>query len=334
VDDTRVPVAAEVAADETSAGGAPARPPDRRVVLAQVSGRWVAHRLPGGSPTSFTTAADGVLSARAAADATSARVALLGDADVARQTLLCAGCAPAVGILAARASAGPGAARVVWLDRSSAAALDLLARGHVHVAGTHLYDEGLDEFNVPFVQRRLPGRPMLIFNLARWETGLVVASGNPRHIRGVRDLARRDVAFVRRQAGAAAQDLVERLLRRERLPASMAARAAAAAGGHAEVARLVGLGVADAGIALAAVARAHGLGFIPLAEERFDLVLPRELAGDPRVARLLDELGSRAFRREMESLGGHVTRDAGKLIAETCPDGAGPDVVGAKGDAS
>jgi molybdate-binding protein len=88
----------------------------------------------------------------------------------------------------------------------------------------------------------------------------------------------------------------------------------------------VGLGVADAGIALAAVARANGLGFIPLAEERFDLVLPRELAGDPRVERLLDELASRPFRREMESLGGHIARDAGKLIAETGPAGAGPDV--------
>jgi putative molybdopterin biosynthesis protein len=86
-----------------------------------------------------------------------------------------------------------------------------------------------------------------------------------------------------------------------------------------EVGRLVALGVGDAGIALPAVARAHGLDFVPLAEERFDLVVARERAGDARVQRLLETLGGRAFRREMESLGGHEARDAGKLVAETKP---------------
>jgi len=124
------------------------------------------------------------------------------------------------------------------------------------------------------------------------------------------------VAFARRQDGAAAQDLVERLLRREGIEPAPVARHGLVAGGHAEVARLVALGAADAGIALATVARAHGLDFVPLAEERFDLVVARELADDARVVRLLETLGSRAFRREMESLGGHVVRETGKLIAE------------------
>jgi len=160
---------------------------------------------------------------------------------------------------------------------------------------------------------------MLVFNLARWEAGLVVAAGNPRRIRGVRDLARSDVAFARRQDGAAAQDLVERLLRRDGIRPERVARHGLVAGGHAEVARLVALGAADVGIALATVARAHGLDFLPLAEERFDLVVAKELSSDPRVVRLLETIASRTFRRELESLGGHVARDAGKLIAETRP---------------
>jgi molybdate-binding protein/DNA-binding XRE family transcriptional regulator len=312
VDDAGGRVAVELAAGDPPgvAGGG-------RVALASIDGRWVAHRLAGESPIAYSTPADGILLGRVPPAARSARVALLGDAAAARDTLVCAGCAPAFGILAARASGGGMGERVLWLDRSSTAALDLLARGHVHVAGAHLYDEAAREFNVPFVRRRLPDRSMLIFNLARWEAGLVVAPGNPRGVRGVADLARPNVTFVRRQDGSAAQDLVERLLRGERLPARAAAGGALTARGHAEVARLVALGVADAGVALAASARAHGLGFVPLAEERFDLVVARELAGDARVVRLLERLGSRAFRREMESLGGHVARDAGKLVAET-----------------
>jgi molybdate-binding protein len=234
-----------------------------------------------------------------------------------RDRLRCAGCAPALGILAARASGHQVGQRVVWLERSSTAALELLSRGQVHVAGAHLYDEDVREFNVPFVQRRFPGRSMLIFNLARWQAGLVMAPGNPRRIRGVRDLVRPDVSFVRRQPGSAAQDLIERLLRRERLPPEGVLREGAVARGHMEVARLVAMGLADTGVALLAVARAHGLDFIPLAEERFDLVLAKEISGDARIVRFLETLAGRGFRREIESLGGHVATEAGQLIAET-----------------
>jgi putative molybdopterin biosynthesis protein len=81
--------------------------------------------------------------------------------------------------------------------------LELLSRGQVHVAGAHLRDEDSREFNLPFVKRRFPDRPMLLFTSTRWQTGLVMAPGNPRRIRGVRDLVRSDVSFVRRQGGSA-----------------------------------------------------------------------------------------------------------------------------------
>jgi molybdate-binding protein/DNA-binding XRE family transcriptional regulator len=288
-----------------------------RVVLASLGGRWVAHPLNPASDAAYMTSADGVLDDRPRKGSTLVPVTLLGDEITARQTLLCAGCAPAFGLLAARASrTGPGD-RVLWLERSSTRALDLLAKGHVHVAGAHLYDDETREFNVPFVAQRLPDRAMQIFNLARWEVGLVTAAGNPKGIRGMKDLAQGRTTFVRRQEGAAAQELAVRLLRKEDLPTSLATDARLTAHGHGEVARLVALGVADTGMALATVARAHGLEFVPLAEERFDLIIAKEHASDPRIARLLETLSSRTFRREMESLGGHVARDAGKLIAET-----------------
>jgi putative molybdopterin biosynthesis protein len=315
------PITAELAADDSG----PAEPaaPDRaralasRVMLGSVDGRWVAHRLTASDPAAFVLAADGIVSRRRRRDAGTVRVTPLEGAASARDGLLCAGCAPAFGILAARASAGPAKERISWLERSSGAALDLLAQGHVHVAGAHLFDVDTGEFNVPFVQRRFSARPMLVFNLARWEAGLVVAAGNPLRVRGVRDLARANVRFVQRQPGAAAQQLIERLLRREGLPTETASRGRISARGHMEVARLVALGVADTGVALAAVANANGLDFIPLAEERFDLVVAKDLTHDARVVRLLETLSGRGFRREIETLGGHVARNAGQLIADT-----------------
>ncbi len=327
IDERHSPIRVELADDESAprderrrSRHAARRPvsAEARVVLASIDGRWVAHRLAASDPGALATAADGAIAAdtaRSARGGHEARVTPFAELDRARDTLLCAGCAPAGGILAAHASAARTGDRVVWLDRSSGAALELLARGQVHVAGAHLYDEDAHEFNVPFVQRRLPGRSMLIFNLARWQAGLVVAPGNPRRIRGVRDLVREDIRFVARPRGAAAQDLVERLLRRE--GALAAPTAALVARGHMEVAQLVALGLADAGVALPEAARAHGLTFIPLAEERFDLIVAKDRAGDARVVRLLEMLSGRSFRREIETLGGHVTRDSGRLMADT-----------------
>jgi molybdate-binding protein len=83
------------------------------------------------------------------------------------------------------------------------------------------------------------------------------------------------------------------------------------ASGHLEVAELVAHGAADAGVSIRSAALAYGLGFIPLAEERFDLVIPRELATDARVEHLVDVVGSRAFRRELDSIGGYITGASG-----------------------
>jgi transcriptional regulator with XRE-family HTH domain len=70
-------------------------------------------------------------------------------------------------------------------------------------------------------------------------------------------------------------------------------------------------GRADAGIAIRSAALAWGLDFVPLAAERFDLVIPRSLAKDERVERLVDALGSRAFRRELGQVGGYEAQEAG-----------------------
>lgn len=323
IDDAATSVLAEIA--DARPAARPGGPTERaawpaRVTLASIDGRWVAHRLSSPDASSYSVAADGILKVPPDGHARSkGRVTLLRDEASSKATLLCAGCAPAFGMLAARTSAGRAGDRVLWLDRSSTAALDLLARGQVHVAGAHLYDDERGDFNISFVERLFPDRTMLLINLARWEAGLVVAPGNPRRIRGIRDLARTEVSFAGRQPGSAAQALVERLLRQEGLPVSIAARGPLIANGHGEVARLVALGAADAGLAIAAVARPLGLDFIPLSEERFDLVLPKGLASDGRVTRLLETLSTRVFRREMESLGGHVVRETGKLIAEIVP---------------
>lgn len=88
------------------------------------------------------------------------------------------------------------------------------------------------------------------------------------------------------------------------------------AGSHLEVARLIAEGHADAGIGTPAVAQLRGLDFIELQTERYDLVIPTPyLSLHQGVADFLDMMTSRAFRTEVEALGGYDTRETGKVQA-------------------
>jgi molybdate-binding protein/DNA-binding XRE family transcriptional regulator len=321
-------LSAELASTGRSAAQAPSSPGPRRpseaarrdrVALVSVEGKWVAHRLSREDPLSTLVAADGFVgrsvSRRSPGPTARVNVSLLRDREELRETLLCVGCAPALGVLAARAALETPAQRILWLERSSSSALEMLQRGQVHLAGAHLFDEDTGEFNVPIVARLFPGRSMRVIQLARWEAGIVLPPGNPRRIRRLEDLARPGLGVLPRDPGSGAEKLLLRLLRRAQIPESALRRRGQLAKGHMDVARAIAMGAADAGVAIRSAALAHGLEFLPLAEERFDLVVAGDLSSDPRVVRLLDLLCSRPFRRELESLGGYAVRESGSLIA-------------------
>jgi molybdate-binding protein/DNA-binding XRE family transcriptional regulator len=290
-----------------------------RVSLADVNGRLVAHPIDPRRSESLFQAADGLVvpGPRRRGSARTVRIEPLGDMETVRRRLVVMGCAPALGMLAARLGQEPSGIHISWVQGSSMAALEALGRGEVHIAGLHLCDEATREFNLPFVRRALPGRAMLFVNFASWEQGIVVGAGNPLRIRGVEDLAHRNVRLVQREPGAGAHKLLEQALRAKKVPPGAVRSSGGVALGHMEVAQAIAMGAADAGIAIRSAAAAFGLGFIPLAVERFDLVIPRALATDARVERLVDTLGSTTFRRELDTVGGYITHESGHQVGET-----------------
>ncbi|MDH3206635.1 MAG: helix-turn-helix domain-containing protein [Gemmatimonadota bacterium] len=282
--------------DPASVGGA-------RVALAQIDGRWAAHLL----PPDASAAADGLVTATV-----SARTGLvrpLTDPAQLRRNVLVSGCAPILGALAQRVGGRFADARATWLPASSHRSLDLLEQGLVHIAGLHLPGGPLGEDNVAAVRRRFPDQRMLVVNLTRWRQGFVLPAGNPLAIRSGADLLRQGLKLARREEGAGAHALVQRLLTEQ--GAEHARLLGPLAAGHAEVAQLVRLGAADVGVAIESVALAAGLDFVPLAAERFDLVVPARLAEAAPVSRLLDMIDDPAFRTEMDELPGYDGELAG-----------------------
>ncbi len=263
-----------------------------RVAIARVRGRWVAHGV-GCSPRG----ADGVLAGASAVRPLDAPAAL-------SRNVLIAGCAPLLATLADWTSRRQREARVRWVHANSRRALDLLARDQVHAAGLHA---GGDGDNLALVRERFGRERMIVVHLTRWRQGLVVAPKNPLAIREAADLVRRDVRAARREDGAGAAKLLERTLRSTRRKPR-----GPLAASHEEVAQLVRCGAADAGVAIESVALSMGLGFVPLAEERFDLVLREEVASEEPASRVLDALADASFRADACALPGYDASRAGE----------------------
>jgi putative molybdopterin biosynthesis protein len=73
-------------------------------------------------------------------------------------------------------------------------------------------------------------------------------------------------------------------------------------------------GKADAGLGILAAARALNLDFIPLTEERYDLIIPRHYLELPSIQQLLDIAHAARFKKVVEQMGGYSTRETGRHI--------------------
>ncbi len=267
-----------------------------RVILARVDERWVAHPV-----SDLERPGDGVV-VGIQSEPNQVNVQPFARLSEAECNVLVAGCAPLLGVLTGRLARQHRDARAMWISANSTHAVDLLSRGLVHVAGLHLVGDAQDD-HTPLVRTHFPNQDMTIVNLTRWRQGLCVAKGNPLAIRTVNDLLRRDVRVVRRDVGSGAEQLLQRWLSKSGegdLPSS-----GPAASSHTELAQLVRFDLADVGVCIEAVAIAQGLDFVPLDEERFDLIVPTARLEQRPIARLFDLVSARAFQTEASALPGY-----------------------------
>jgi molybdate-binding protein/DNA-binding XRE family transcriptional regulator len=277
-----------------------------RAVVGRVGSDWVAHPI---LREQLSTSAGGVFQAERGKRA---ELELLVDEQEASDAVLIMGCAPALGVLADRLNRSRGAGRFHWIGRSSTTALEELRAARVHIAGIHLVDARTGHFNVPDVRRRCAQLDLTVITLALWETGLLVRKDDSLGIRTAEDLLRKKVRVVRREEGSGAERMIARELKKlgaERRHEELVAQS------HLEVAAVISSGAADVGPGVRDAAVASGLDFVPLSEERFDLVLARETLRDPRIERLLACLSSRPLHAELAQMG-YDTRETADHVAD------------------
>jgi molybdenum cofactor synthesis domain-containing protein len=188
-----------------------------------------------------------------------------------------------------------------------------MQKGIIDVATTHILDEEEKVYNIPAARRYLPDRQFLLIHIARRIQGLLTAKGNPKGIKGVNDLPRKDIRFVNRQFGSGTRILLDMMLKEHGVDRTAIQGYDREESTHAATAILVKEGIADVGLAIYPVSRIFGLDFIPLMEEEYDLLVTKGFSKDPRFELLMELLTSPQFASRLDELGGYNTKDSGKI---------------------
>ena len=186
-----------------------------------------------------------------------------------------------------------------------------LRQGVCQISGTHLLGES-GEYNTPFVRSFFPDRKMDMITLAYRTQGLIVAPGNPLGIHSVTDLTQTGLRFINRNPGSGTRLWLDKELKRLNIPLEAINGYDHIANTHTDCAQSVLNDQADAALGLQASAHEYGLGFIPLLEERYDLVLPCEQ--EKALLPLLEHIQTKKFRETLSALTGYSATNSGEAV--------------------
>jgi putative molybdopterin biosynthesis protein len=226
-----------------------------------------------------------------------------------RPMLVVAGCDPALPLLETPLALLDQPVGFAWWPCGNAEALRLAAAGLVHVAGVHRAEGQSGPADEPDGAAGIPGGAEVV-GFTAWREGLVVRPET--EVTGLGDVARHGLRLVNREPGAQARALLDRERLRLRLEEAELPGYDSRAAGHLQVAAAVAGRLADAGVSSEPAALAHGLKFISLADERFDLVLPAKHAASREIQGLLKVLASPWLLAQLASLPGYDPSGCGE----------------------
>jgi len=219
-------------------------------------------------------------------------------------------------LLAQFLAAKGGGVRLASANVGSLGGLIALRRGHAHLAGSHLLDPESGLYNEAYLARYLPEVEVVLVTLVGREQGWIVRPGNPMALSDWDDLNNPDIHFVNRQRGAGTRMLLDYELEKRGIDASLIHGYEREEYTHLATAAAVASGTADAGLGIRAAAIALDLHFIPLAHERYDLVIPKAYYQGQLLEPMLALLYDSAFRAAVAGMPGYDVTSMGEIVAE------------------
>jgi putative molybdopterin biosynthesis protein len=205
--------------------------------------------------------------------------------------------------------------RLTSANVGSMGGLIAIKRGETHIAGTHLLDDTIGEYNISYLQKQLADIPLQLVTFAHREQGLIVQKGNPLKITSLDDLPR--VRYVNRQRGAGTRVLLDYELKLRGIIPENITGYEREEYTHMAVAAAVATGVADCGMGVRSAAIALNLDFMTVGWERYDIVIPQVHQQHSGVQNLLATLSSDSFKAALAAQHGYDTRETGVVQYQT-----------------
>jgi putative molybdopterin biosynthesis protein len=206
--------------------------------------------------------------------------------------------------------------RLVSANVGSLGGLMALRRGEAHFAGSHLLDPESGEYNLSYIAQYLPDVQVRVVALVGREQGLIVQQGNPKAIHRLEDLINPEIQFVNRQRGAGTRILLDYHLSKNGFEGCQISGYHQEEFTHLAVAAAVASGRADCGLGIAAAAQALDLDFVPLFNERYDLIIPQVYFEHALLAPLWNLFTNHEFKKMVSSLPGYDISVMGRNIGE------------------
>ena len=289
-----------------------------RVSLAQVGKSLLAFPLSRGAGVlSSLTEADGLLKIPSGIQGlnedTEVRINILGKKADIYKTILCMGSHDLV-LEKLKIYLSNKNRRLISMNIGSLSGLLALNKSHSHLAGSHLLDGNSGIFNLSYIHKYVKNIDPLVIALANREQGLMVKKGNPKTIRSLDDLCRDDVNFINRQRGSGTRILLDYHLNKEKIPFNKIQGYELSEYTHLGIASAVVSGRADCGLGIAAASVIYDLEFIPLFEERYDLIINKEF-NDQLLEPLINALTDQGFKDSLTELIGYKFQIMGEIIS-------------------
>jgi putative molybdopterin biosynthesis protein len=203
--------------------------------------------------------------------------------------------------------------RISASNIGSLGGLVALKRQEAHIIGTHLLDPATGQYNLPDLKKQKLLSQVVVMNLVIREQGLIVPKGNPKKIKSIKDLARKDVTFINRQPGAGTRILLDYKLAKLKIAPQQVKGYEREEVTHMAVAVAVASGLADTGLGVKSAAKALGLDFVPVEREDYDLVFLKDFFHSEMGRQLVAVIRSDAFKRAVEALDGYETKKTGMI---------------------
>lgn len=188
--------------------------------------------------------------------------------------------------------------------------LDRFRAGEGVMAGLHIHDEASGDWNLPLVADRCADQNAVLVSWARRSRGLVLRAQLDGTVTELADLGGH--LFIPRQKDTGTQRLFETLVV-EAAVSLQDLRVTETAPSETDAVIAVAEGRGDATFGLEALARQYGLSFIPVIEERFDLLVDRRSWFEPQVQRLIAFCRSASFRAHAAHMAGYRLDDLGDV---------------------